>query len=196
MLKLITNILRSHIFRIVLPIVFLFKLEALNATSYGQLSSLTTQAPTSAGTNLVKMEMIDEILNLEVGPKKDKVIIKEDGVYLIIASGQVGAITSEASGYMDLWFIKNGKSIPNSGCRMSISDSTQIGVVVSQAALTLKAGDTISAGYSSSGPSLGFIFIQPDNEPAITSFLFSIIKISENSKENGTPPTTKQSAKK
>ncbi len=172
MLKLITNILRSHIFRIVLPVVFLFKLEALNATSYGQLSSLTTQAPTSAGTNLVKMEMIDEILNLEVGPKKDKVIIKEDGVYLIIASGQVGAITSEASGYMDLWFIKNGKSIPNSGCRMSISDSTQSGVVVSQAALTLKAEIRLVQATHLAAPHWDLSSFSPTMNPPLTSFLF------------------------
>ena len=185
-----------RIFYVGLPMVFLLQTEALTAAAaYGQLSSLVSQVPASAGTNYVKMDQTDEILNLALSPKKDQIIIKEDGVYLIIASGQVGAISSEASGYMDIWFVKNGKPVPNSGCRMTISDATQTAVLISQISLTLKAGDAIAAGYSTNTASLGFIFIQPDNEPAIPSYLCSIIKISE-SAPSAAPTVSKPSAKK
>ncbi len=167
----------------IFPLLFLlFKAEALVATAYGQLSSLTTQMPTSAGANLVKMEVADELLNIDLSPQKTKLIIKEDGVYFIMASGQVGAVSSGASGYVDLWLVKNDKQVPNSNCRITINDSAETDVLISQAALTLKTGDTISSGFSSSGPSLGFIFTQPDNEPAIVSFLFSIFKLSDSPK--------------
>jgi hypothetical protein len=148
--------------------------QSLMASPAGQLSSLTTQSPTSAGTNLVKMDIVDELVEMGISPDKTKIIIKEDGIYLFIASGQVGATASGASGYMDLWFIKNGKPVPNSNCRQMIPDSTWTGTVSTQVALTLKAGDTVSLGYSASAPSLGFIFTQPDNEPAIPSFLLAI----------------------
>ena len=194
MLNSITKVLCSHIFRVGMPLFFLFKIEALMATSYGSFSSIVTQTPSSAGTNLVIMDQADEMLNIELSPKKDKIIIKEDGVYLIIATGEVGAITTGIVGYMDLWFLKNDKPIANSGNRVAITDSSQISMVVAQIALSLKAGDTIAAGFSASGPSLGFIFIQPDNEPAMTSYDLTIIKISEDTRK--TTSMTKPSIKK
>lgn len=171
--------LSRHIFHIGLPLIFLVKAEMAMATSYGSLSSIVTQTPSTPGTNLVIMDQADEMLNLELSPKKDKVIIKEDGVYLIIANGQIGSLSTGAIGYMDLWFLKNDKPIPNSGNRVSISDSTQVAMLVAQLAISLKAGDTISTGFSASGPSLGLIFIQPDNEPAMTSYDITVLKISE-----------------
>lgn len=189
------KMLRSLIFRLGLPLVFLTQIETVNAAAYGQFSSLTTQVPTSSKTNIVKMDQTDEILNLDISPKKDQIIIKEDGIYQIIASGQVGATSSDGAGYMDIWFIKNGKAITNSGCRMTISDASQTGVLISQTSLSLKAGDTISTGYSASAASLGFIFLQPDNEPAIPSYLCSITKISDLSPST-LPSIPKTSTKK
>jgi hypothetical protein len=50
-------------------------------------------------------------------------------------------------------------------------------VNVSQTVLELHSGDEISISFSSSGPSLGMIYIHPDKEPACTSLSFTLLKI-------------------
>lgn len=155
------------------------KFASLEATAtYAQLSSLITQTPRSGGTSVVRMDSLDALQNLGITPQqRDKVIIKEAGVYFVLASAQVGAVNPGAAGYMDIWFIKSGVAVPNSGCRMSVEESSFTSVLITQTVIQLEVGDTIATGYSASGPSLGFVYTKPDNEPAIPSFLFSIYKI-------------------
>jgi len=158
--------------------LLVFKGIALQAApAYAQLSSLVTQLPAAKGTSTIKMDSVDEIKNMEVSPDKDKVIIKDTGVYFVLTAAQIGATSPGAKGWVDVWLIKNGAGIANSNTRMSIDQSTTTDVLVSQAVLSLKAGDTIATGYSASGPSLGILLTQPDNEPAIPSVIFSILKI-------------------
>ncbi len=103
--------------------------------------------------------------------------MKQAGVYFISSSGQVGAVAPGGKGYVDMWFEKNGKPVANSTARMTLSSSTDTAPLTDEIVLTLEAGDTIATAYSASGPSLGFIFLQPDNEPACASFLLSIFMI-------------------
>lgn len=143
----------------------------------GQLTSLRTQLPAVAGSSLVRMDNTDYLENLELTSQKDKVIIKEDGIYYIQSAGQVGSISPGVIGYMDIWFEKNGAPIPNSNCRATVDPSTFTTVLISQTILKLSKGDMIGTRYAASGPSLGFIFMEPDNEPAIPSLIFSIFKV-------------------
>ncbi len=147
------------------------------APTYAQLSSLVTQVPPSGGFATVRLDKIDAMKNMELSENKEKLIIKEDGVYFFLAAGQMGSTSKAATGYIDFWFVRNGKQEANSGVRMTIDPSNTTGVLVSQTVLEMKAGDELSIGYSSSGPSMGFIFINPDNEPAIPSMIFTALKI-------------------
>lgn len=145
--------------------------------AYAQVSSLKTQIPFSSTPTAITIDSVDALKNFAVGPNKDQLIAKEEGVYFLIASGQCGSVNKSDTGYMDLWFVKNGAAIPNSNCRLTVDRSTSIGILVTQFLIKLSKGDTISTNFSASGPSLGFIFTQPDNEPANTSFLLSIFKV-------------------
>jgi hypothetical protein len=146
-------------------------------SSYAQFSSLQTQVPPTSKPTPVIMDSMQAIKNFDIVPKKDKLVAKEAGTYFIIASGQAGAVSNTATGYVDMWFTKNDVALPNSNCRISIDHSLSIRIVVSQFVVQLNAGDTVATIFSASGPSLGFIYSNPSNEPAVSSFLFSIFKL-------------------
>lgn len=161
-------------------VAFIFMLQVGNLhaePAYAQLSSLITQTPTSGAGSLVKMEKIDALKNFELSPAKDKLIIKQPGVYLAIASGQVAATNAGARGYVDCWFTKNDQPLANSTVRLSVDTPTSTGLLISQFIIELAVGDTLGIVFTASGPSLGFVFIKPDNEPGIPSFIFSITKL-------------------
>lgn len=152
-------------------------LHAAPDTAYAQLSSLKTQIPSSTKPAVLIMDSVDVLHNFEVSPKRDKLITKVGGVYFIIASGQSASMNKSDSGHMDLWFVKNSQPIPNSNCRMSVDNPISNSVLITQFLISLAPGDTIGTNFSANAPSLGFVFTQPDNEPANTSFLFSIFKV-------------------
>ena len=165
-----------------LRVLFVFAclfLGDLSAAAYANLTSLTTLTPTSSKGSLIKFDSIEVIKGFELNPAKNKLFVKQDGIYFIIISAQVGATSPEAKGDVDVWFSKNGKPIPNSTGRTSITNSTSTYTLVIQSILPLKMGDTIENYLSASGPSLGCIFVQPDNEPALSSYQLVVIKIDE-----------------
>lgn len=159
--------------------LLLFSLMAiqLEAGSYAQLSSAVTQMPSKGGGSVMKMELVDAIENMDLSLEKDKVIVKEEGVYVIMIVGQVGATTPGAAGNVDIWISKNGAPLTNSGSRMTVEHSLWTGTIVSQTIAILKPGDTISTHFAATAPSLGVLFLQPPNEPAVASASFTMYKI-------------------
>lgn len=161
-----------------LPFLFSAIMPFLGAEeAYAQLSSLQHQIPPSSNAMPVVMEIVHEMKNFELGPKKDSLIVKEDGVYFFIASGQIGAVRPNATGNIDLWFVKNGIGIPDSTCRESLDKGNAAGLAISQFVTYLSKGDTVSTHFATSRPALGLAPIEPKDEPMIPSFLFSIFKI-------------------
>ncbi|NNM43803.1 MAG: hypothetical protein HKM07_05620 [Chlamydiae bacterium] len=145
--------------------------------SYVQISSYITQTPTSGVGSSVKMEIVDAMKGFEHSSDKRKLICKQKGLYFAIASGQVGAANPGALGYVDCWFMKNGESLSNSNNRQTINSSSYTGCLISQFIMDLDVGDSLEVVFSASGPSLGFIYIKPDNEPGIPSFTLSMNQI-------------------
>lgn len=170
----------NKIFSFFLAVFFLCmgNMHHLNASyAYAQLSSLTSQVPPISGNALVQIDSVDAISNMEMTPDKQSIIIKEDGFYFVLATAQVGSIDQTTTGYVDVWLVVNKKAVPRTNSRKTIEQPTETGMVFNQTILSLKAGDQIGSRYSASGPSLGIVFLQPDNEPAITSFTFTIFKM-------------------
>ena len=149
---------------------------AKNVGAYIQLSSSVTQAA-SGETNVATFNTVAG--NAGIDEVRDKVTFHEDGVYFIMAQGQVGVVKpgSTASGDVDLWFIKNGTSIANSTSRQSVVSGASSALVI-QDVLSVKAGDTIGVGYSASNPLLGLFFLPAKkNVPAIQSIVFTVYKV-------------------
>jgi hypothetical protein len=145
--------------------------------AYAQLSSIKSQVPSSPRPTPVVMDSVDVLDEFELSPKRDSLIAKTAGVYFVVASGQCASVNKTDVGNIDMWFVKNSEAVPNSNSRMSIDNPISVSILVTQFLVPLAAGDTIGTHFSASAPSLGFLFSKPDNEPANTSFLFSIFKV-------------------
>jgi hypothetical protein len=145
--------------------------------AYAQLTSLQNQIPTTFGPKPIAMEGENLMQQFELGPTKDYLIVKEDGVYYFIAAGQMGSLRKNVTGTLDLWFVKNGVGIPDSNCQESVDKTKSTSIVISQFVTRLAAGDTIAAHFSTSRPQLGLVSITPEGEPVIPSFFFTIFKM-------------------
>ncbi len=169
--------MKSNVLRWVLGGMSLISSTALLAgpIEYTQLTSLQNQPAVSA-TNLASLETVDGIQN--IGNALNKVTVKNSGFYFIIAAGQAGAVKStSATGTVDLWLVKNGVALPNTGSRSSVSGQ-DTSTVVCQNIVHLNAGDSISVGFAGSDPAFGLMTIPPaDGRPAITSMTFTIYRL-------------------
>jgi hypothetical protein len=160
-----------------LPPLFFFHALSVATPAYIELDSIVTQVPLNKVASALKFDTIDEQENMLLAPSQDKVVIQVDGIYFVSAIGQIGATSRGAAGNMDLWLVKNGQDVVDSSVRRSLSPYIPMSIISTTFLLPLSAGDTLGAAFSASGPSLGFLFFKPDNEPAITSFTLSLFKI-------------------
>ena len=62
--------------------------------AYAQLSSLQNQIPSSSNGIPIGMVIVHEMKNFELGPKKESLFVKEDGVYFPLALGKIAVVLS------------------------------------------------------------------------------------------------------
>lgn len=145
---------------------------------YSQCSSMTTQTPRHNKAQPVVLESNDGYKAGVDCSAISPVTIKKTGIYLVIAAGQVGSVKKTTQGgYLDLWLIKNGKPVDNSGTRQYITSPEDTAVLVSQAAMELNAGDTLALGYrvSDANQGIGLVATPPTaDEPGIPSMIFTV----------------------
>lgn len=149
---------------------------ANNAGAYIQLSSAVTQAATGA-TNVAVFDVVAGQAGIET--VRNKVTFHEDGIYFVMAAGQIAGIPqhSDATGDVDLWMLKNWKPVPNTTTRQSVLKGTTSALVI-QSVLSIKAGDTVGIGFAASNPALGLLFLPATKHvPAIPSIVLTIYKI-------------------
>lgn len=148
----------------------MFSAFRVDAKAYAQLSSLTTQMATGKGT-LVFLG-IDAVKGMD--NTLGRLTVKEAGTYFVIAGGQAGA-TNQGTGAVKLWLQHNGQDVDNSSTEQTTNGAFTT-VVICQAVMQLKAGDTIALSQSVKG-SGGMIYSRPKGEPAIPSMIVSIVRI-------------------
>lgn len=150
---------------------------------YAQLSDSTDQTPTATSPMVVKFDTQNSINGIGHDLKKPgDITMLEDGVYFVLAAGQVGRKSGSLLRFIDLWLRVNGKGLPNSAVRASAPASLFVGdtfVLVTQAAIPLKKGDVLNVMQSVNAEheGLGLIVSKPENEPLIPSIIFTMYKI-------------------
>lgn len=150
---------------------------------YAQLSDATDQTPTTTSPAVVKFDTQDSINGIGHDLKKpEDLTILEDGVYFVLAAGQVGRKSGSLLRFIDLWLHVNGKNLPNTTVRASAPASLFVGdtfVLITQAVIPLKRGDVLNVMQSVSveNEGLGLIVSKPEKEPLIPSIIFTIYKI-------------------
>ena len=147
--------------------------------TYSECSSMTTQTPRHNKPQSVLLEINDGNKTGIDCSAISPVTIRKGGLYFVIAAGQVGSTKKDMrGGYLDLWLIRNGKPVENSNTRQYIRTDADTAVLVSQAAMELNAGDTLSLGFrvSDANQGVGLVATPPSpEEPGIPSMIFSVM---------------------
>lgn len=148
-----------------------------------QLSDTQDQTPYNIEPHKVRFNTNDAGAGIGHAPDTpENILIEEDGVYVIVAAGQVGRRTGSLLRHIDLWMRVNDQDVSNSGVRASAPASLFKGdtnVLVTQNALPLKKGDVVNImmSVSEQGEGLGLIAFEPEHEPLIPSIIFTAYKI-------------------
>lgn len=72
---------------------------------------------------------------------KGDIIIKQSGIYLIIAGPQVGKVRGATPWWIDLWLRVNNIDVPNSNIRAVLIDPEEKTVAMMNSVLPLNRGD-------------------------------------------------------
>jgi len=152
------------------------------AITYAQITSTVDQRPSGTSPTLITMNQNDEISGIEHSTQNPgDILIKEAGVYVIIAAPQVGRTSGTEERYVDIWLRRNGVDIANSNVRNVVGTIKAKDVIVSQTMMSFDSGDVVNVMMSVETPNegLGIETIHPKGEPTIPSIIFSMHKIKE-----------------
>ncbi len=151
--------------------------------AYIQLSSVEIQTPVPGKGSLIRFDPADPDLrkNFETTPKRDGIVCRIPGKYLVFSAIQPATFCRGLSGYIDCWFEINGAALPGSNARQYVDEISYVAELTLITLIELKENDILSCAFSASGPNIGTIFIQSSlsSEPSVTSFALSAYKICE-----------------
>lgn len=158
--------------------------EKNNFTVFAQLSDTSDQQPLTVDPVPVRLNSNDFLSGIKHNTENnsENIEIIHDGVYFMVAAGQVGRNSGSLLRFIDLWLNVNGKDVPNSNTRASVPTSLVIGdtyVLMCQAVMPLKAGDILRVMISVSAINngMGLLATKPADEPLIPSIIFSMYRI-------------------
>ncbi len=150
--------------------------------AYAQLSSVQTQAG-STYAKLIRLNQTDAARNVEnamrsmsIGINKGTITISQDGVYFVMAAGQVGSIDGKGTGSVRIWLRQNGIDVGKSNTEQTIT-SNYTSVLVTQGVGEAKKGDKLQLFHSAQGTGVGLVATAPKGEPAVPSMIFSLVRV-------------------
>jgi hypothetical protein len=149
---------------------------------FAQISSTKDQRPSTTSPVAVTMNHNDEINGIEHNLDKPADIkILYSAVYVVVAAPQIGRTSGNEPRYIDFWYRKNDRDVPNSTVRAVLKDSTEKDVLVNQSMMTLSDGDilNIMMCVETGEEGLGIETLFPNSRPVIPSIIVSLLKISE-----------------
>ena len=149
---------------------------------FAQIISTLDQRPDTTDPVPLFMDQNDAISGIEHSsdhPADIKIV--ESGTYVVIAAPQIGRLSGDTPGYVDIWLRKNGTDIPNSNVRATIVTSEDKDVIINQTMMSFNAGDVLNVmmAVSKAGDGLGVEAIKTEGRPLIPSIIFSMHKIKD-----------------
>jgi len=111
--------------------------------------------------------------------EKGDIIIKQSGIYFIIAAPQVGKIKGIRTRWVDFWLKINNIDLANSNVRRVLTDAQEKDVIPLNVVTPLNRGDTINIMMAAETESegIGIEAIEPEGEPAIPSIIVTIVQL-------------------
>ena len=145
--------------------------------AFGQFSSNKTQRPNTGEP--VKLELNWLTLVQIIDFKKGDIVIKQPGIYLVIACPQIGKVSGITPRWLDFWVRVNNIDVSNSNIRAVVTDPQEKTVVTLNVVLPLNSGDTLNIMMSTEtmDEGLGVETITPIGEPIIPSIIVTIVHL-------------------
>jgi hypothetical protein len=149
--------------------------------AFGQFTSNTTQRITT-------LKPVEVLLDAQADAgggvhtidfNKGDIIIKQSGMYLIIAGPQLGKVRGATPRWIDLWLRVNNIDVPNSNIRAVIIDPQEKTVAIMNSVLPLNRGDTVNIVMAAETieEGMGLETIAPDGEPTIPSIIITVVQL-------------------
>ena len=149
--------------------------------SFGQFSSNRTQRLDALKPCEIELDSQEDVAGgvHTIDFEKGDILIKQSGIYLIIACPQIGKVRGTIPRWIDFWVRLNNVDVPNSNIRTVVMDPQEKTVVPLNAVLPLNRGDTLNIMMAAEtiGEGLGIEAIQPDGEPTIPSIIVTFVQL-------------------
>ncbi len=149
--------------------------------AFGQFSSSRTQRINTLRSTEVELDAQEDVAGgvHTIDFEKGDIVIKQSGMYLIIACPQIGKVRGTTPRWIDFWVRLNNIDVPNSNIRAVIMDPQQKTVIPLNIVLPLNRGDTfnIMTAVETIDEGLGIEAIAPDGEPTIPSIIVTIVQL-------------------
>ena len=99
--------------------------------AFGQLASTKTQRIDNLKPFEIELDTQEDVAGgvHTIDFDKSDIIIKQSGMYLIIAAPQIGKARGTRSRWMDFWVRVNNVDVPHSNIRRVITDSQEKDVI-------------------------------------------------------------------
>lgn len=149
--------------------------------AFGQFSSLHSQRIKSVFPAEIKLDLQEDVAGgvHSIDFEKGDIIIKQSGIYFIIAAPQVGKTKGIRSRWIDFWIKVNNVDLANSNVRKVLTDAQEKDVIPLNIVTPLNRGDTVNIMMAAETESegMGIEAIEPDGEPAIPSIIVTIVQL-------------------
>lgn len=149
--------------------------------AFGQFSSLKTQKVTVLKPIEVNLDSQEDVAGgvRTIDFDKGDIMIKQSGMYLIIAGLQVGKTRGTKNRWIDFWLRINNVDLPNSNVRRVVSDSQEKDVLPLNVVTRLNRGDTLNVMMAAEvdDEGIGIDAMEPDGEPGIPSIIVTVVQL-------------------
>ena len=110
---------------------------------------------------------------------KGDIVVKQSGMYLLIAGPQIGKVRGTTPRWIDFWVRVNNIDVPNSNIRAVLQDPQEKTVVPMNSVLPLNRGDTLNIMMATEtiDEGMGLEAIEPDGEPTIPSIIVTVVQL-------------------
>lgn len=148
-----------------------------NRKAFGQFSSNKTQRPNTSKAAKLELNWLTLVQMIDFN--KGDIVIKQPGVYLLIACPQIGKVSGTTPRWLDFWVRVNSIDVSNSNIRAVVTDPQEKTVVTLNVVLPLKSGDilNIMMATETMDEGLGVETIAPIGEPIIPSIIVTIVQL-------------------
>jgi hypothetical protein len=145
--------------------------------AFGQFSSNKTQRPNIGEPVVLELNWLTLVQMIDF--KKGDIVIKQPGIYLLIACPQIGKVSGITPRWLDFWVRVNNIDVSNSNIRAVVTDPQEKTVVTLNVVLPLNSGDTLNIMMSTEtlDEGLGVETITPIGEPIIPSIIVTIVQL-------------------